>query len=64
MGTLRLLQMRVLAISCLGSFIFGCLLWGLFASEGATAYAEQNERDYQAMLSAVRGGRIKVYTES
>jgi hypothetical protein len=30
----------------------------------ATAYAEQNERDYQAMLSAVRQGRIKVYTES
>jgi NAD(P)H-dependent flavin oxidoreductase YrpB (nitropropane dioxygenase family) len=30
----------------------------------ATAYAEQNEHDYQAMLSAVRQGRIKVYTES
>ena len=30
----------------------------------ATAYAEQNERDYQTMLRAVRQGRIKVYTES
>jgi hypothetical protein len=30
----------------------------------ATAYAEQNEHDYQAMLNAVRQGRIKVYTES
>ena len=30
----------------------------------ATAYAEQNERDYQAMLSAARQGRIEVQTES
>ena len=34
------------------------------AADFATAYAEQNERDYQAMLSAVRQGRIKEYTES
>lgn len=30
----------------------------------AAAYAEQNKRDYQTMLRAVRQGRIKVYTES
>ena len=30
----------------------------------ATAYAEQNERDYKALVRAVRQGRIEVYTES
>jgi uncharacterized protein (DUF2252 family) len=29
----------------------------------ATAYAEQNERDYKAMVRAARQGRIEVYTE-
>jgi len=28
------------------------------------AYADQNERDWQALKSAVRGGRIKVLTEA
>jgi hypothetical protein len=30
----------------------------------AIRYAEQNERDYQALVRAVRQGRIEVYTES
>ncbi len=30
----------------------------------ATAYAEQNERDYKALVRAARQGRIEVYTES
>jgi uncharacterized protein (DUF2252 family) len=30
----------------------------------ATAYARQNERDYEALVRAVRQGRIEVYTES
>jgi uncharacterized protein DUF2252 len=30
----------------------------------ATAYAGQNERDYKALVRAVRQGRIEVYTES
>jgi Uncharacterized protein conserved in bacteria (DUF2252) len=30
----------------------------------ATAYAEQNERDYKALVRAVRQGRTEVYTES
>jgi hypothetical protein len=30
----------------------------------ATAYAEQNERDYKALARAARQGRIEVYTES
>jgi uncharacterized protein (DUF2252 family) len=30
----------------------------------ATAYAEQNDRDYQAMLSAARQGRIEVQTQN
>jgi hypothetical protein len=30
----------------------------------ATAYAEQNERDYEVMMSAARQGRIELYTES
>jgi Uncharacterized protein conserved in bacteria (DUF2252) len=30
----------------------------------ATAYAEQNERGYKALVRAVRQGRIEVYTES
>jgi len=30
----------------------------------ATAYAEQNERDYEVMMSAARKGRIEIYTES
>ena len=30
----------------------------------ATAYAEQNERDYKALVRAAQQGRIEVYTES
>jgi hypothetical protein len=30
----------------------------------ATAYAEQNERGYKALVRAARQGRIEVYTES
>jgi Uncharacterized protein conserved in bacteria (DUF2252) len=30
----------------------------------ATAYAEQNERDYKALVRAARQGRIEVHTES
>ncbi|MGA8659242.1 MAG: DUF2252 domain-containing protein [Chthoniobacterales bacterium] len=30
----------------------------------ATAYAQQNERDYKALVQAARQGRIEVYTES
>ena len=30
----------------------------------ATAYAEQNESDYKALVRATRRGRIEVYTES
>jgi hypothetical protein len=30
----------------------------------ATAYAQQNERDYNVLVRAARQGRIKVYTES
>jgi uncharacterized protein (DUF2252 family) len=33
-------------------------------SDFAVTYAEQNERDYHALLNAVRQGRIKVYIES
>lgn len=33
-------------------------------SDFAVTYAEQNERDYHALLNAVRQGRIKVFTES
>jgi hypothetical protein len=28
----------------------------------ATAYADQNERDYQALLEAVRSGRVQAQT--
>ncbi len=30
----------------------------------ATAYAEQNERDYKALVRAAQQGRIEVYTKS
>ena len=30
----------------------------------ATAYAEQNERDYKALVRAARQGRIEVQTEN
>jgi hypothetical protein len=31
-------------------------------AEFATAYAEQNQRDYRALVEAVKGGRIKAET--
>jgi hypothetical protein len=30
----------------------------------ATAYAEQNERDYKALVRAAQQGRVEVYTKS
>ena len=32
-------------------------------SNFAMAYADQNERDYQALLEAIRGGKIEVLRE-
>jgi hypothetical protein len=52
-------NMGIRVQSCGDAHLFGEAL-----ADFATAYAEQNERDYQAMLSAVRQGRIKVLTES